>query len=949
MKLLPLLLLLFPLCLRAQLTGRVADSATGKPVERAVIGLQLHEKKTDTTYYFSDEQGRFRISPVPARAFTLLVSAMSYATVRMQIDTPAGLQPLSLGDIRLPLRSGLLQEVIVEAPAMVIREDTVEYRADAFPVKENAVTEDLLKKLPGISVDRDGNVTAQGKPVNKVRVNGKDFFGGDVKTATRELPANIIDKVQVIDDYGDQATISGIREGEPEKVINLQIKKDKNKGVFGRVTAGAGTEDRWQSSLNAHAFNNQQQISLVASANNTGQSLFSFGNMATNRGMGNLMKQGQRMMNELGGGSGLMNAVQSGDQAFLTSGLNTPNGITRVQSAGLNFRDQWGKKLNVYGSYSWSHRDNSTLQTLSTSNFFAGSAYTQAQQSDQQSSGDNHRLFMNLEYQANAFNYIKFSPVLSYSTSDSRSLTQFDLATSTGAKTSSGITELLNGGSNLQLSGTLFYNHRFRKKGRNFSANLSLGSGSNQLDRDSRNQTSRLVDPAGVFSLLQFTGQDNPSHNYGLRLTYSEPLSKTRNLDLALSHNLQFNGNDRRTYAVDAPSGIRTLLPFLSNHFENRFYSNRAGVSVRTTAGKYTYTLGVSVQPVSLQGRSVSNDSAYATINRFTFFPIARYTYNFSKMKTFNASYSGNATQPAYAQLQEVTDLSNPQLVTRGNPGLKPAINHNLNFTYNQFNIVRGNILFANLTLSTIRNQIVNNLIRLDSSGAQLSIPENVNGFFNVLGFYTWSKPYQKRRYVLTLTGNLNYNHNINLVDSVENTGRNWVASQGFTVEFNHKNWLQWGVGAQYSLNDVRYSTPLGARLSVLPDTRSSALTLSSNLDLDLPGGWILKYDFDFTMNYGLSAAVTRNQALFGASVEKTLFKKKTGSLRLAGFDLFNQNAAISRTVTGSQITDSRSNRLARYFLLSFTLRLQKFQGQRPAAPAFRGMPENKNAEIKVF
>jgi len=936
------------LLLKAQITGVVADSATGKPLENALVAL-LSPAAKDTLYYPADNRGMFTIGKWPSASCTLIFTAPGYAAVRQLIAPGNRSAPLSLGTILLPVRAQLLPEVVVETPPVVIREDTIEYRADAFPVKENAVTEDLLKKLPGIAVDRDGNVTAQGKQVTKVRVNGKDFFGGDVKSATRELPANIIDKVQVIDDYGDQATISGIREGDPEKVINLQLKKDKSKGVFGKATAGAGTADRYQLSGNANYFNQQRQISVLANSNNTSQALFSFGSMGMNRGMSNLMKQGQRMMSDFGGGSGLMNAVQSGDQAFLMAGMGNNNGISATHSAGMNYRDQWGRGLSVYGSYSFSRRINSTVQSSSTQQFFSGSSYLNDQQSGSRSTADNHRFFFNLEYQLDSFNYLKFSPVITYAGNAGDQENRFGLATVGGSKTSDGFTRVQSNTASPQFSGTLFYNHRFRKKGRNFSANLNLGRTTSDNDQETRNRTTRFVDPVGAFSQVQRILQDNRGHQYGLRLTYSEPLGKTRSLDLAVSHQLNHTGNNRSAYQEDPLTGTFTFLPFLSNHFENDFYTNRAGVSVRTTGKKHSYTLGLSLQPVSLQGRSVTADSAYRTIHRVNFFPIARYTYTVSKMESFNAAYSGNATQPGFSQLQDVLDISNPQLVTRGNPSLKPAVNHNLNLTYNRFSIVTGKLLFANLTLSTIRNQIVNNLVRLDSSGAQLSIPENVNGFYNVLGFYTWSKPFKKRKYVLTLTGNLNFNHNINLVDSIENTGRNWVASQGFIFEFNHKTWLQWGLGASYSLNDVRYSTPEGKPLSLLPNTRSSALTISSNIDLDLPHGWILKYDLDYTLNYGLNAAVTRNQAIFGASVEKQLFKKKTGSLKLAGIDLFNQNAAISRSVTGSQITDSRSNRLARYFMLSFTWRLQRFQGQRPATPGFRGMPENKNAEVKVF
>jgi len=948
--LLSLSLAILTLTAVAQVTGKITDSSTGKPLEHMVVSMVIKAHPADTSYYFTNEEGIFSISPVPVSDFSLIFSSLGYKPVAKFFPVSTPQKNISAGTIALVPRIKTLDEVVVEGPPVIIKEDTVEYRADAFKVKENAMTEDLLKKMPGITVDRDGNVTAQGKQVTKVRVNGKDFFGGDVKTATRELPANIIDKVQVIDDYGEQSTVSGIKDGDPEKIINLQIKKDKNKGVFGRVTAGAGTDERYTGSLNANYFNNQQQISLLASSNNTGQGLFNFGNNGGNRGMGNMMKAGQRFMNDMGGGSGIMNAMQSGDQSFLANSLGNNNGITTTNSAGFNYRDQWSKKISVYGSYSYSHKNNEALQTTSTQNFFESGSFINNQNNNSYSTGDNHRFYFNMEYQVDSFNYLKISPTVTYSTSNTDSKTLFEYYTAGGGKTSSGYNNVLSESKTPNISGNILYNHRFRKKGRNISANISVGTSQNNSEQDTRNSTTRFIDPAGILNQFQYNNQDNNNYNYGIRITYSEPLSLTRNLDIAASHNLNFSGNDKKVYQVDSASGIQTLLPFLSNNFENNFYSNRVGVSIRTTQKKYTYTLGLSMQPVSLQGKSVTKDSAYKTINRINVFPIARFTYNYSKMKSFSASYSGNATQPTFSQLQDVLDISNPQAVTKGNPLLKPAINHNINLAYNNFNIVSGKLIFTNITVSTIRNQIVNNTIRRDSTGAQLTIPENVNGYYNVLGYYVFSKPFQKRKYVITVTGNVNYNHNVNLVDSIRNIGQNWIASQGFIFELNYKDWLQWGNGATYSINDVTYKNPGGGKLSTLQNTHSSSLVLSSNIDLDYKS-WTIKYDFDYTFNYGLNAAVTKNQAIMSASIERTFFKKKNGVVKLAGYDLFNQNANISRSVSANAIIDSRSNRLGRYFMLTFTYRLQKFQGQRPKNPGFRGMgpQENKNAEIKVF
>jgi hypothetical protein len=268
-----------PACLDAQdirqVTGKVWDSANS-PLPRASVKLFFPGRK-DTLQMTTDSSGRFHFAPVDTNKFTIAISNIGFIDFRRFYSFPAEMKDLNLNSIIMQRDVKVLEEVVIGVPPIQIKEDTVEYKADSFKVKPNSMVEDLLKKLPGVQVDKNGNVTAQGKQVTKVRVNGKDFFGGDVQTATRELPADIVDKVQVIDDYGDQAAVSGIKDGDPDKVINLQLKKDKNKGAFGRATAGYGTDDRYTGTINANMFSDRSQLSLFGNANNTNNSLFNIG------------------------------------------------------------------------------------------------------------------------------------------------------------------------------------------------------------------------------------------------------------------------------------------------------------------------------------------------------------------------------------------------------------------------------------------------------------------------------------------------------------------------------------------------------------------------------------------------------------------------------------------------------------------------------------------------
>ncbi|MGB4843223.1 MAG: outer membrane beta-barrel protein, partial [Ferruginibacter sp.] len=915
------LVIFFVISTNAQVKGTLIDSATIKPIENAVIGLVVKSNPTDTSYTFTNDKGQFRFEEVPASNFSIIIRHLGYWPVAKFVPVTKTEKTIDVGSFVMAHDAKLLEEVTVEAPAIVVKEDTIEYNASSFKTKEGAVVEDLIKKMPGIQVDKDGNVTAQGKTVSRVKVNGKDFFGGDVKTATKELPANIVDKIQIIDDYGDQATVSGIKDGDPDKVMNIQIKKDKNKGFFGRVTAGYGTDDRYQASFNGNYFNNDLQISVLGNSNNTNTSLFNFAG-GGNRGATSMMRSGMAVMSNAGG----MGALQKMDASAFSGGSN--NGISTTNSFGFNYRDQWSKRISVYGSYSYNHKNTSQIQNSSSQNFYENNSFINNQDINNLTKGNSHRFTFNMEYQIDSFNYLKISPSVNFSGSDANNYNIFDYLQTDGTKTSDGSNRNITGSKAPNLAATILFNHKFRKRGRNFSSSITLGTSQDNSDQDVTNLSYQYTPPgAGPRNIFQYIDQDNNNYNYGVRFTYSEPLNKYQSLDFTYSHNLNYSRNDRKTYNVDSASQAKTLNSFLSNDYENNFYNNRIGVSMRTTKKKYNYTIGLSLQPVNLQGNSITKDSAYKTIKRANVFPIARFTYNFNRTKTLNFSYNGNATQPNFSQLQPVPDQSNQQSITLGNPNLKPSMNHNMNLSFNNFNFISGKVLFTNFSFSTIKNQIVYNNIS-QGAGRQLSIPENVNGYYNLLGFYVYSRPYKNRKYVISVRGTANFNHNINLIDSIRNIGQNWVLSQGLNFEYNYKEVLELGAGISYSLNDVHYKNKTGKPLTTLQNSSSNAWTFSSNMNLNITKRLVLKYDVDYTINSGLAASVSRNQVIMNASLEQQLFKKKNGILKIEAFDLFKQNSNINRSVTANQIIDSRTNRLTRYFIATFTYRIQRFAGK---------------------
>lgn len=896
------------------ISGRVIDTS-GNAIQGATIKAYSAGSR-DTLKVVSGQNGFFRMEKLPWNSFSLTISNIGFENWVHPFTRQSGDLMIEAGVLQLRSAITTLEEVLITTPAIQVKEDTVEFKADSFKVKPNSVVEDLLKKLPGVSVDKNGDITAGGKSVTKIKVNGKDFFGGDPKAASRELPADIVDKVQVLDDYGDLSNVSGIKDGEPDKVINITLKKEKNKGVFGRATAGYGTNDRYQSSLNANFFDNNKQLSVFGNSNNANTSLFNFGggNGGGNSGAGG---------NGGGGGTpGVRMFVTAGGVPGQTS-MGGTDGITTTHSIGTNYRQDFdNKRGSIYGSYSFARNMTDGLKDIAQQNFYETETFLNNQHQTYYNTGNNHRANLNLEYNIDSFNYIKISPNFTLGKSDNQSHSDFSYFEDLTIPSSRGFNQdsTLSRSPNFSLNA--IYNHRFRKTGRNLSLNLNTGGSDNVSSSGKLNMTDNLSLPFPVeFRTDQLIKQDNNNRNLGLRVNYSEPIAPYRYLDIVYAYNSSYAKNDRKTYAMDS-LGVPQYVQSLSNAYENNYFNQRLGVNIRTVKKKYNYTLGVSFQPVELRGYSITKDSSYKPQKRLNIFPVARFAYNFSKTKTLNFNYNGFARQPSFSQLQPVRDISNPQYQTQGNPDLKPEIYHNMSIIYNNLNFISGRVLFMGTNLGIIHNQIVNNNIRLGNGGAQLSIPVNEDGYYNASGFYTYSKPFQNRRYVFTLNGSANFNHNITLIDSARNVGKNWIASQGAQFEFNHKDWLEWTAGARYGLNSTRYSLPGQQKV----DYHAWVFTSSSRMDIS--GGIVFRYDFEYTLNQGLSAGLGQNIALLNASVEKTLFKQKNGFLRLSGYDILNQNKNITRTVTGNSITDMRVNRLTRYFMISFSYRLNRFAGK---------------------
>lgn len=920
------------------ISGTIADTTK---LSLPGSSIKLVSDAGDSTLTIADANGKFRFAGVKGSKITLTISSIGFTAIKKHFALEDNTKPVDLGLILLKAETNVLGQVniIGAANPITLKEDTVVYNAAAYKVRENAPTEDLIKKLPGVDVDVNGNITTQGKQVTKVRINGKDYMGGDVQSATKNLPADIIENIQMIDDYGDQANLTGIKTGDPTKVMNITIRKDKNYGYTAQATAGDGRDalpqedgvpnkNRYIGSLNIFNFHGDQQIAVQGSINNTNVNTFSFGTTGGGGGGG------------FGGGGGRGNAGRGfgGGGSLITA----QNGLTDAKSIGVNFRDQWGKSLSVYGSYSFADNTTTTNNNIFQQNTSSVNPSQQHQTSLEKDENINHRFNWNMEYKPDTVNYLKITPTFTYGStntaeSDSVNLVRRGTLASAYTSTTNGYSHAPNYGI------SALYNHKFPHR-----RNLSIFATATSAP------TTSYQNP--IYNFVPGTEQTAPANqtintysrtnSYGVNLSYLEPLGKRSYLELNYALNYSSTVNNKRTDTLVTSTNVWESDSLLTNKYNYTFTTNKVGLNFRFIEKKYNYTLGLAVQPSTLDGHSLTrNDIPDTHKNTFNIIPVARYIYNFSRSKTFAVNYNGSNAAPGYSQLQPVIDFSNALYPVQGNPNLKPAFTNNISIRYNNFSFTTGNVFFANFTYQNISNQVVTNTITSNTSSRIFTQYLNADGFYNFTGRVTYSKPWAERKYSLILNGTAQYNNNVGYLTSLKNLDplqatpdqiasaqqKNIAKNLVFTPEIRFRVDLPNIIDAQiltnYAINRTHNS---------VTDSINNGLTNIRTWNIGLTGknyfgDWVFSYDYTKATNYGYTSTIKiTNPNILNLYVERRFLKNKVATLRLSAFDLFNQNTGYSSTTTASSVTQSSVNRLARYYLLTFTLRLQKFAGKAP-------------------
>jgi Outer membrane protein beta-barrel family len=865
---------------KRELKGIVYDTLFKQPLAGATVKLYYPNSK-DTLRTLTTETGEFSFKKIIAPELIIQVSFTGYGSVEKKFSFLETDKNWATGRIDMGPSIKELDGVRIESPAIKVKEDTIEYRADAYKTKVNAVTEDLLRKLPGVEVDKDGNIKAHGKEITRILLNGKPFFGDDIQQATKNLPANIIDKIQVIDKKSEKEELTGIRDGNSEKVINIQLKKDKNKGIFGNANAGIGSSNIYQAAFSASYFNEASKITVFGTTGNNNSVL--------------------------------------GNNRFASRG-----GVSSSSSGGINFRVDKGKKLKFNGSYSVGRSENENANYSRQQRFLPDSFYFYTLRSTSNGNSNRQNGDIYIEWNPDSLNYIRVTGAVSGGRSRSES-SSFD-SLLTGKRELFNITQNRNnsGSENRSINTSLYYLKKFSRKGRNLSLQANFTSGLSDGSGETNSLLQKVILNLKDTNLLRFNQEGN-NNGFNAGISYTEPIGKANFISLNYYYNRTYSANNRATFRQNLATGIYEPSISQSNNFYNNFNSNQYGLNYQLVKKIYNLNAGISFQPVTLSGFSLTKDSAYAPQKRVNINPNMNFSYRFSSSKRFNMYYYGYNRQPSLNQLQPITDSSNPLNIYRGNPFLRPEFYNNINAGYNSFNAARERSLNINIGFNITGNKIINTVVFDPLLGRQATSPLNINGIYGINSYVNYSQPLIKKKLFISSNSSVSYNRNINFTNAQRNIVRTYVFSPGLGIRYEPREWITANLNGSLVLNSASYSLP------ATPGNRSQLWNINTDLRIDFPKGIVFNSSLYWSFNRGLANGFNRDLALLNASIEKQFFSKKQLSIVLRGVDLLNQNTSVGRRVTENQIEDFDSFVVTRYFYLSVIYKLDRFGGKNKA------------------
>jgi len=895
--------------IKGSVKGVVVDTAGKQPMSEATVSVTPEKDTSNVQFVITDQHGDFQFRSLTPGNYSLLITFEGYHHIRKQFRIDGVNKDIDFRIIYLHREADLLAEVVIQRPPMQIKKDTVEYNAESFATKPNAVAEDQLKKLPGVQVDASGNITAQGEKVTRVLVNGKRFFSDDPKLATRNIPPDIVEKYQIFDDLDDQSKFSGFDDGNRIKTINIVTRRDRRQGYFGRAVAGAGTDEKYDESFNFHRFNNEQQISVLGQGNDINKQNFTVQDVLGSSG-------GRR-----GSGGGPSAATNQ-----------SASGITTVWAGGVNYRDSWGK-YDAYGSYFYNFNHVSTNTQSLTEKFFStddDTSNTTTRSSPAISRTTNQRMSFNVENKNDSGNSFVFRPNITFQRTSPNSSSNSATVDQNGAPVSSSVGNSYNTNSGFNINGSnLTLRHKFKKAFRTISLDITGTVNVNNGDGyyNSLNNFYRLD---SVQDLKQFYNDSLHSVNISPTLSYTEPISKHSIIELNYNHTYSRSTTTNNTYDYEDAAKAYTLFDSLfSNSYKFVSNSDRFSLSYRLQAGKANLNIGSGLQFLHFNSLNTTKDITVPG-NFVNLTPTVSFTYSFSNRQRFRMYYTGRTGNPSASQLQPLTTTSDDINFTQGNQSLKPQFTHSMRMLYSSFNPSTMNVIFATVNASTTVNDIQSEITPNDKGG-QTTKYINLNGTYSASGYFDYGFSLKKPKSNLNLITNISYSQSQNLIDTSRNIAviqyqhdytRNTSLAETISWTTNIKKNFDMNLSSALNYNIARNSIRPSSDFDYLSEVVEAEFTAYTN------SGWLVASTFTYTYSDNHTPGYNASIPLWSPSIAKSLFKKKNGEVRLTVFDVLNKNTSVSRSVSLNQVSDSRTTTLTRYAMLTFTYNLNNFAGR---------------------
>jgi hypothetical protein len=945
------------------LSGTLTDRQNGAPLSGATVRLRSTTDSTLNRSQLSDSLGRYAFSQLSPDSFVLTISFVGLAplTRGVRLDSTNVTADIALA---ASSASELATVIIRSSPAPVTqRGDTLQVSADQFKVNPDASGEDLIRKVPGVTIE-NGQVKAQGENVQRVTIDGRELFGDDATAALRNLPAEVIDKIQIFDRLSDQAQFTGFDDGNTTKSINIVTRANMRNGQFGRVFAGYGTDQRYSAGGNATIFKNDRRISIVGNFNNINQQNFSQQDLL---GVTSNAQRGGGGGGPRGGGGGPRggsgnrgNAGAGGNQGggnfggFGNAGnflVGQQNGINRTNAAGINFSDIWGKNLTVTGSYFFNNTRNTTDE-LARTQYFASNIQSSFDTTTSTSNNTNHRVNMRIEWRIDSNNQLIITPNLSFQDNESQRRTGrlFTYVPGSGLQQliNQNLTNSTRSGNNL--NNTILYRHSFPKRGRTLSVNLNTSYNRREGESYVTTFQRQVFDASSFDSASQrLTDQFNNGLQLSSNLVYTEPIGTNSQLQFNYNPTYSRSTSDQQTFQYNNQQGkYSDFVQNLSNKFENRTTAHNAGLSYRYGNRDNQLSFGANYQNTSLNSERIFPTSFRVNKQFNNILPNAMVRLKLSTRSNVRLMYRTNVNLPSVTQLQDVVDIINAPIFTTGNPDLNTQFMHTVSTRYTYTNPTKGILFVGNVFWQRANNYISNATftpILGDSAignnnillrGEQLNKPVNLDGYSSLRSFFTFAVPLKFIKSNFNLNGGVSHSNLPGLINAQVNETQNTTYTIGTGISSNISQYVDFNISYTANINKVR--NEIVARLNDRYFQQSAGV----QLNLLSKKGWFLQNDLNNQYFSGLQQGFNQNFWLWNAGIGKKFLKDQRGELRLSVFDLLGQNQSIARNVTENYIEDVQNQVLQRYFLLTFTYNLRNFGaalsrgggGNRPASRA---------------